>query len=171
MNQKALFAEALRCLVIALVSIALAGSTAIVASAQEEDESAMRSTSAQADEQTDLSGTYTGRVNYPDEDMVGEATLSIEGNNFTLTAGEKTLSGRITAVTTRGYTGVTMMFGDMTPQPAVPLPSTAPPAPVKPAISLRARKAGDRLTLTTAPGEKRRFSFTPPTQTGRRGRR
>ena len=41
-------------------------------------------------EQTDLSGTYTGTVNYPDGGMTGEATLTITGNNFTLTAGAST---------------------------------------------------------------------------------
>lgn len=105
-------------------------------------------------EQTDLSGTYTGRVNYPEADMSGQGTLTITGNNFTLTSGDKTQSGHITAVTTCNYTAVAMMFGDVTrPKPgeaAAPPPAT---------ISLRARKMGDRLSLTTVPGETRRFSF------------
>jgi hypothetical protein len=105
-------------------------------------------------EQTDLSGTYTGTVNYPDASLTGDATLTITGNNFSLTAGSTTQSGRVTAVTTCNYTGVTMMFGDLTP----PTPSPNPP-PALPAVSLRARKMGDRVTLMTVPGEKRSFSF------------
>lgn len=105
-------------------------------------------------EQTDLSGTYSGKVNYPDASLTGDATLTITGNNFTLTAGSTSQSGRITAVTTCGYTGATMMFGDLTP----PTPSPNPPAAL-PAVSLRVRKMGDRVTLMTVPGEKRSFSF------------
>lgn len=105
-------------------------------------------------EQTDLSGTYTGKVNYPDASLTGDATLTITGNSFSLAAGSTTQSGRVTAVTTCGYTGVTMMFGDLTP----PTPSPNPPAAL-PAVSLRAKKMGDRVTLTSVPGEKRMFSF------------
>jgi hypothetical protein len=105
-------------------------------------------------EQTDLSGDYTGKVNYPDASLTGDATLNIAGNDFTLTAGATTQKGRITAVTTCGYTGATMMFGDLTP----PTPSRNPP-PALPAVSLRVRKAGTRVTLTSVPGEKRTFSF------------
>jgi hypothetical protein len=105
-------------------------------------------------EQTDLSGNYTGRVNYPDASLTGDATLAITGNNFTLTAGSTTQSGRVAAVTTCGYTGATMMFGDLTP----PTPGPNPP-PALPAVSLRVRKMGDRVTLMTVPGEKRSFSF------------
>src|ERR1700681_4943176 len=36
-------------------------------------------------EQTDLSGTYTGKLKHGDEPVV-EATLTITGNNFTVTA-------------------------------------------------------------------------------------
>ena len=105
-------------------------------------------------EQTDLSGTYTGTVDYPEGGLTGDATLTITGNNFTLTAGSATQSGRVTAVTTRGYTGVTMMFGDLTPPAA-----GQAPAPL-PAVSLRARRSGDRVTLNSVPGEKRKFSFS-----------
>ena len=105
-------------------------------------------------EQADLSGTYTGKVDYPDASLTGDATLTITGTSFTLTAGSSTQSGRITAVTTCGYTGATMMFGDLTP----PTPSPNPPAAL-PAVSLRVRKMGDRVTLMTVPGERRSFSF------------
>ena len=105
-------------------------------------------------EQADLTGDYTGKVNYPDASLTGDATLTIKGNDFTLTAGSTTQSGRVTAVTTCGYTGATMMFGDLTP----PTPSRNPPAAL-PAVSLRVRKMGKRVTLMTVPGEKRSFSF------------
>ena len=72
-------------------------------------------------ELTDLSGTYTGNVNYPDDGLLGEATLTINGNRFTLSTQSKTETGRITAVTTCNYTAVAMMFGEWkTPQPGEP---------------------------------------------------
>lgn len=117
-------------------------------------------------EQTDLSGTYTGKVKHGDQPAV-DATLTITGNNFTMTAGSDTHSGRITAVTTCGYTAVTMMTGDLTPPAASPNP---PPA--LPAVSLRAKKVGNRLTLTSVPGETRKVSFVSAgaAKAGRRGR-
>ncbi len=105
-------------------------------------------------EQTDLSGTYTGKLKHGDEPVV-EATLTITGNNFTVTAGSDTHSGRLTAVTTCGYTAVTMMTGDLTPPPPGPNPPAA-----QPAVSLRAKKVGDRITLSSVPGEARTVSFT-----------
>jgi hypothetical protein len=113
-------------------------------------------------EQTDLSGTYTGKIDYADAGLTGDATLTITGNNFTLAAGSASQSGRVVAVTTCGYTAATMMFGDLTP----PTPSPNPP-PALPAVSLRVRKMGDRVTLMSVPGEKRSFSFgsTSPMKT------
>ena len=105
-------------------------------------------------EQTDLSGTYTGKLTRPDGTVIDDATLTITGNNFTATAGSDTHSGRITAVTTCGYTAVTMMTGDMTP----PTPGPNPPPPNQ-AVSLRAKKVGDRITLTSVPGEPHKVSF------------
>ena len=105
-------------------------------------------------EQTDLSGTYTGKVKHGSEAPM-DATLTITGNNFTMTSGSDTHSGRITAVTTCGYTAVTIMMGDLTPPPPGPNP---PPA--HPAMSLRAKKVGDSLTLTSVPGEPQMVSFT-----------
>ena len=93
-------------------------------------------------EQTDLSGTYTGKLKHGDEPAV-DATLTITGNNFTVTGGSDTHSGRITAVTTCGYTAVTMMTAD-----------------AKSAMSLRAKKVGDSLSLTSVPGEPKMVSFT-----------
>jgi hypothetical protein len=109
-------------------------------------------------EQTDLSGTYTGVINYPEGNMSGDATLTITGNQFTLQSGGTTQTGRVTAVTTRGYTAVTMRFGE----------GTEGTMPVT--ISLRARRTGDRLTLTTVQGETRQFSFAPAGGRGSRRR-
>jgi hypothetical protein len=105
-------------------------------------------------EQTDLSGTYTGKVKHGSESAM-DATLTITGNNFTMTSGSDTHSGRITAVTTCGYTAVTVMMGDLTPPPPGPNPPAAHQA-----MSLRAKKVGDSLTLTSVPGEPQMVSFT-----------
>ncbi len=107
-------------------------------------------------EQTDLSGTYTGKANHGNGEPAQDATLTITGNNFTMTSGSETHSGRVTAVTTCGYTAVTMMMGDLTP----PAPGPNPPAAL-PAVSLRAKKVGDKLWLTSVPGEAMKVSFTP----------
>ena len=107
-------------------------------------------------EQTDLSGTYTGKADHGNGQPPQDTTLTITGNNFTMTSGSETHSGRITAVTTCGYIGVTMMMGDLTP----PTPSPNPPAAL-PAVSLRAKKVGDKLWLKSVPGEKMQVSFTP----------
>lgn len=107
--------------------------------------------------QADLSGTYTGTINYPEGGMTGEATLTITGGTFTLTSGSTTQSGRISAVTTRGYTGASMQFGDA-------LPATV--------VSVRAwHTSPDRLRLMSVPGEKREFSFSTPNAGGNRRRR
>jgi len=93
-------------------------------------------------EQTDLSGTYTGRVKHGDEAEM-DGTLTITGNKFTMAAGSDTRSGTITAVTTCNYTAVTVML-DGTPR----------------AMSLRAKRAGNSLTLTSVPGEPQQVTFT-----------
>ena len=107
-------------------------------------------------EQTDLSGTYTGTVNCLDAS--GQGTLTVNGNQFTLESGGMTHSGRVTAVTTRGYTGATLRFDPTGGGTAT-------------AVSVRAHKAGDRLVLTPVPGETNRCSFTPGGGGMRRGRR
>lgn len=104
-------------------------------------------------EQTDLSGTYTGKAKHGDEAAV-DATLTITGNDFTMTSGSETHSGRVTAVTTCGYTAVTMMMGNM----AAPATNSAPPP--NPAMSLRAKKSGNNLTLTSVPGEPKSLWFS-----------
>jgi hypothetical protein len=93
-------------------------------------------------EQTDLSGTYAGKLKHGDE-PVQDATLTITGNSFTGSMGGQTVSGRIVAVTTCGYTAVTIMHEG---EPH--------------AMSLRAKKVGDNLTLTSVPGEPQKIMFT-----------
>ena len=93
-------------------------------------------------EQTDLSGTYTGKMKMGD-DAAMDATLTITGNNFTMNAGSNTHSGRILAVTTCGYTAVTVM-----------------PEGANHAHSLRAKKMGTGLTLMSVPGEPEKIMFT-----------
>jgi hypothetical protein len=105
-------------------------------------------------EQTDLSGTYTGKIKHGDE-AAQDATLTITGNNFTIASGSDTHSGRVTATTTCGYTAATFMMGDLTPPPPSPNPPKALPA-----MSLRAKKVGDSLTLTSVPGEPQKVSFS-----------
>lgn len=106
------------------------------------------------EERTDLSGTYNGTVKYPDDGLDGQATLTINGNRFTLNSGAKTETGNITAVTTCSYTAVAMMFGEWkTPKPGEPV---LPPLPT---LSLRAVRKGDRLGLRPSPSEKKAFSF------------
>ncbi len=106
----------------------------------------------------DLSGTYTGVIGYSDVGLSGPATLTINGNDFTLTtttSGSTAEEGRIVAVNTCNYIGVTMMFGKW--QPASP--GGAQPQAI-PVLSLTAKRTGGGLVLTTAPGETRQFSFT-----------
>jgi hypothetical protein len=98
--------------------------------------------------QEDLAGqSYTGTVNYSEGSLSGPATLAFEsGGQFTLTPdGGTAMSGRYSAVTTRGYTGVTMMFSGATP-PAI--------------VSVRLKKMGNGVSIMSVPGENRQFSFT-----------
>src|SRR5205085_8526736 len=134
----------------------------VAASTMANANATMTTGGAEGGEQTDLSGTYTGTFNCGDAGATGEGTLTITGNTFTWTSGSDTKSGRITAVTTRGYTGVAMQFGEAT--------GTTPPT----IVSMRAKKTGDRLTLMTVPGANHVCSFAPAGRGGggrHRGRR
>lgn len=103
-------------------------------------------------EPADLSGTYTGKLQHGGD--VRDATLTISGNSLTMTSGSETHTGRITAVTTCGYTAVTIMHGDGgASEPG----KTSPPNKV---MSLRAKKVGDSLTLMSVPGEPEKVMFT-----------
>jgi len=115
-------------------------------------------------EQTDLSGTYTGHVTMTGgHEMNGEATLTITGNQFTLASEGMTHNGRVTAVTTRGYTGASFFFTDLT--------DSTTNTPV--VATVRARRMGDRLSLSPVPGARTRMTFAPGGGAGggRRGRR
>ena len=121
-------------------------------------------------EQTDLSGTYTGSFDCVPSGSSGAGSLAITGNQFTWTpeGGGSPTTGRVTAVTTRGYTGVAMQWGES----VAPPPGQQPTTPT--IVSLRGRRSGDRLTLTPVPNDKKDCSFTPPGGGGgrrRRGRR
>ena len=117
-----------------------------------------QNTQTSAGEQADLSGTYTGTVNYPEGGLSGEATLTITGNQFTLASGANNMSGTVNAVTTRGYTGVTMTFAEAT----AAAPATR--------VSVRARRMGNNgLMLTSVQGERREFSFSTSGRSGMRG--
>jgi hypothetical protein len=119
-----------------------------------------------AGESHDLSGTYAGVVNYPEGGLTGPATLTITGTDFTLTPeGGTPVTGRVSAVKTGGYTGVAMQMGQVAPSTAAQ-PATTPPA----TVSLRVRRSGDRLSLTSIPGSAQKFSFTPAS-TARKGSR
>jgi len=126
-------------------------------------EESAQSTGDVSGEQTDLSGTYTGHVMMTGgHDMSGQGTLTITGNTFSLTVDTMTHNGRVYAVTTRGYTGAAFYFPDLT-DPATNTPVVA---------NVRARKSGDRLTLSPVPGSRTRLTFgTGGMGGGRRGRR
>jgi hypothetical protein len=98
--------------------------------------------------------------------MSGPATFTITGNQFTMESGGMTHSGRVYAVVTRGYIGAAFYFTDMDD------PTTKTPV----VANVRARKSGDRLTLTPVPGASTRLTFGTAGsggggQRGRRGRR
>lgn len=105
--------------------------------------------------QTDLSGTYTGNFNCEALGLTGETTLTITGNEFTTADGK---TGRIVASTTGGYTAVALQMGGT--GPAATTPATTPATPPM-IVSMRARKVGNRLILTPAPGTAMKCSFTP----------
>jgi hypothetical protein len=97
----------------------------------------------------DLSGTYTGTINYPDGGMTGEATLTITANTFTITAGSATANGTLSARSWPGYTALSMRFGDT-------LPATI--------VSTRAWHRGRSLRIQSVRGETRQFTFNGRSQ-------
>ena len=96
-------------------------------------------------EQTDLSGTYAGTFKCDEVGLNGDTALTINGNQFTTAEGK---SGRIVAATTKGYTAVALQMGDGT-------------AATSTVVSLRGRKSGDKLTLTSVDAAAHPCSFTP----------
>jgi hypothetical protein len=109
-------------------------------------------------ERVDLSGNYTGHVTMSGaHEMDAEGTLTITGNQFTLASEGMTHNGRVYAVVTRGYIGAAFYFSDITD------PTTNTPV----VANVRARKTGERLTLTPVPNTRTRLTFGTA---GRRGR-
>lgn len=97
----------------------------------------------------DLSGTYTGTINYAEGGMTGEATLTLTSNTFTITAGSATASGTLSARSWPGYTALSMRFGDT-------LPANI--------ISTRAWHRGRTLRIQSVAGEARKFTFNGRSQ-------
>ena len=97
----------------------------------------------------DLSGTYAGTFNCEPLGLTGDTTLTINGNEFTLADGR---TGRLVASTTKGYTAVALQL-----MPAATAGATAATTPQ--VVSLRAKKSGNRLTLSPASGAKMKCSF------------
>ncbi len=129
-----------------------------------EEPAAVQSTEDISGEQVDLSGTYSGRVTMAGgHEMTGNAELTITGNTFTLTGEGMSHSGRVYAVLTRGATSAAFYFTDMQD------PATNTPL----AFNVRARKSGERLTLSPAPNTRNRMTFGTGGAGGgrRRGRR
>ena len=96
-------------------------------------------------EQTDLSGTYAGTFNCDELGLTGDTTLTVTGNQFTTADGK---SGRIVAATTKGYTAVALQMGNETG--STPM-----------IVSMRGRKTGDKLTLTSVDAAAHPCSFAP----------
>lgn len=101
-------------------------------------------------EESDLSGTYTGQLSMTGaHEMSGQATLTINGKQFTLESEGMSHRGRVYAITTRGYTGASFYFEDLT--------DSGTNTPV--VASVRARQRGNRLALSPVPGARTRMTF------------
>lgn len=139
-----------------IVAIATSGATAETGRTPQNTNSSTATNAPQdravapPSEQVDLSGTYTGKLKLTgSHEMEGEGTISISGNDVTIEAAGMTHKGRVYAVTTRGYTGVTMYFPDV--------PDQATKAGL--VVMARAKKKGDRLTLTPVPNARNIITF------------
>ena len=112
-------------------------------------------------EQEDLTGTYTGNIDFPSRTISGSATLNIEGHRFTLSAGDVEFSGDVSSVTTCNYTAVAIRLEN----PGSPADSSNGAE----SISLKAIRMGSSLTLTSVEGQTK-FQFTPPSRKAAPGR-
>lgn len=96
-------------------------------------------------EEEDLTGTYSGRIEFPSSKLSGRANLTIEGTRFNLISGDLVLSGLIASETTCDYTAVAMRFETASsPEIFTELPKS---------ISLRGTRLGSKLSLISAEGE------------------
>lgn len=97
--------------------------------------------------QVDLSGTYAGTFNCEEAGLVGDTTLTINGNEFTTADGRK---GRIIASKSSGYTAIALQVS----------PADASGTATAKVISLRGKKSGNKLTLSPVAGSDMKCSFT-----------
>jgi hypothetical protein len=118
--------------------------------------------SAQQTTQTDLSGTYAGTFNCDSLGLTGDTTMTVNGNEFTLADGR---TGRIVASTTGGYTAVALQL-----TPTATATGAAPATTTPQVVSMRARKSGKRLTLTSVGGTTMKCSFMPSRNVARNKR-
>lgn len=118
--------------------------------------------SAQQTTQTDLSGTYAGTFNCDSLGLTGDTTMTVNGNEFTLADGR---TGRIVASTTGGYTAVALQLTPAATAAGAPAATTTPQV-----VSMRARKSGKRLTLTSVGGTTMKCSFMPSRNVARNRR-
>jgi hypothetical protein len=105
-------------------------------------------TTATGSQQVDLSGTYAGTFNCDEAGLVGDTTITINGNEFTTADGR---TGRIIASKSRGYTAVALQINAADPSAAA----------TSKVISLRGKKSGNKLTLMPVSGSNMKCSFTP----------
>ena len=99
-------------------------------------------------EQADLTGKYSGMLEFPGRDVSAATDLFIEGQKFRFVSGDQVLSGTITSTTTCNYTAVALRF-EATSSSDVPK-----------TISLQAKRVGSSLRLTSVPGETK-VEFAP----------
>jgi hypothetical protein len=113
-------------------------------------------------EQEDLTGTYSGDIEFPSRKFSGPATLDIKGQRFTLSVNGVDLSGDVSSETTCNYTAVAMRFE----APASPENS----AKATESISLKAQRIGSSLILMSVEGQTK-FEFAPVLKPASRRRR
>jgi hypothetical protein len=113
-------------------------------------------------EQEDLTGTYSGKIEFPSRNLRGPATLDIKGQRFILSINGVDLSGSVSAETTCDYTAVAMRF-----ETAASPENSAKAAE---SISLKAQRIGSTLILTSVEGQTK-FEFAPVLKPASRRRR
>lgn len=113
-------------------------------------------------EKEDLTGTYSGKIEFPSRKLMGPATLDIKGQRFTLSINGVDLSGDVSSETTCDYTAVAMRF-----ETAASPENSAKAAE---SISLKAQRIGSTLILTSVEGQTK-FEFAPVLKPASRRRR